>query len=197
MLKICNNHNLAIGNCQISGDRLGNYICFNYEGASVVDYLIVEETIYEKILNFRVLPPTFDSKHSPIVATLKCHTKLQTEKGKLLNPPKTYHWDSLNSLLFKILINSQESQITIKTLCNDLEIIKNNSNFQYVIQGFTKFMNECADKTLKHKKRPMKNKRHSKPWYNETCKTLRRQFEQFAKHVQKFPKNPHTLSRPV
>ena len=169
MLKICNNHNLRIGNGQTSGDRLGNYTCFNHEGASVVDYLIVEETICEKILNFRVLPPTFDSKHSPIVATLKCHTKLQTEKGKLLNPPKTYHWDSLNSLLFKILINSQESQITIKTLCNDLEIIKNNSNFQYVIQSFTKFMNECADKTLKHKKRTMKNKRHSKPWYNKTC----------------------------
>ena len=169
VVKICNNHKLRNGNGQTSGDRLGNYTCFNYEGATVVDYLIVEETIYEKILNFRVLPPTFDSKHSPIVATLKCHTKLQTEKGKLLNPPKTYHWDSLNSPHFKILINSQESQITIKTLCNDLEIIKNNSNFQYVIQGFTKYMNECADKTLKHKKRPMKNKRHSKPWYNETC----------------------------
>ena len=144
---------------------------------------------------FRVLPSTFDSKHSPIVATLKCHTKLQTEKGKLLNPPKTYHWDSLNYPLFKILINSQESQITIKTLCNDFEIIKNNSNFQYVIQSFTKFMNECANKTLKDKKRPMKNKRHAKPWYNERCKTLTRQFEQLAKHVQKFSKNPHTLGQ--
>ena len=54
-------------------------------------------------------------------------------------------------------------------------------------------MNECTDKTLKHKKRLVKNKRHSKLWYNETCETLRRQFEQLAKHVQKFPKNPHTL----
>ena len=53
-------------------------------------------------------------------------------------------------------------------------------------------MNECVDKILKHKKKPMKNKRHSKPWYNETCETLRRQFEQLAKHVQKFPKNPYT-----
>ena len=97
VVKICNNHNLRNGNGQTSGDRLGNYTCFNYEGATVVDYLIVEETIYEKILNFRVLLPTSDSKHSLIVATLKCHTKLQTEKGKLLNPPKTYHWDSLNS----------------------------------------------------------------------------------------------------
>ena len=41
----------------------------------------------------------------------------------------------------------------------------------------------------------MKNKRHSKPWYNETCETLRRQFEQRAKHVQKFPKNPDTLGQ--
>ena len=121
MLKICNNHNLRIGDGQTSRD---------YEGASVLDYLIMEETIYEKILNFRVLPPRFDSKHSPFVATLKCHTKLETENRKFLNPPKTYHWDSLNSILFKMLINSQKSQITIKTLCNDLEIIKNNSNFQ-------------------------------------------------------------------
>ena len=88
LLKICNNHNVIIGNGQTSGDRLGNYTCFNYEGASAVYHLIVEETIYEKILNFRVLPPPFHSKHSPIIAALKFHTKLQTEKEKMLNPPK-------------------------------------------------------------------------------------------------------------
>ena len=86
---------------------------------------------------------------------------------------------------------SQESQITIQTLCNDLEITKNNSNFQYVIHSFTKFVNKCTDKTLKHKKRKVKNKRHSKPLYNETYKILKRQFEQLAKHVQKFSKNSH------
>ena len=36
---------------------------------------------------------------------------------------------------------------------------------------------------------------HSKPWYNETQKKLKRQFEQLAKHVQKFPKTPHTLDQ--
>ena len=65
-----------------------------------------------------------------------------------------------------------------------------------MIQDFTKFMNECTDKTLKIEKRPMKkNKRHSKPWYNEMHKTLWRQFKQLAKNVQKFPKNPHTLGQ--
>ena len=42
-------------------------------------------------------------------------------------------------------------------------------------------MNECADETLKHKKRPIKNKQHSKSWYNGTCETLKRQFELFYK----------------
>ena len=56
-----------------------------------------------------------------------------------------------------------------------------------MIRHFTKFMNEYVDKTLKYKKRPMKNKIQSKTWYKETCETLRRQFEQLAKHVQKFP----------
>ena len=97
--------------------------------------------------------------------------------------------------LFKTLINGQESQITIKILCNDLESKKNNSNFQYMIQSFTKFMNECADKTLKHKKRPIKKKRHSKSWYNETYETLKRQFEQHARHIQKCPKNSNTLGQ--
>ena len=64
-----------------------------------------------------------------------------------------------------------------------------------MIRHFTKFMNEYVDKTLKYKKRPMKNKIQSKTWYKETCETLRRQFEQLAKHVQKFPKNPHTLGQ--
>ena len=53
-----------------------------------------------------------------------------------------------------------------------------------MIRRFTRFFNKCADKTLKHKKRPIKNnKRHSKPWYNKTCETLKRQFKQLAKHV--------------
>ena len=43
-------------------------------------------------------------------------------------------------------------------------------------------MTEWADKTLKHKKRPIKNKRNSKLWYNETCKAMKKQFKQLVKN---------------
>ena len=53
---------------------LGNSTCFNNLGASVVDYLLAETNISEKILEFKVLHPTFDSKNAPIMTTLKFST---------------------------------------------------------------------------------------------------------------------------
>ena len=55
LLKICNNHNLRNGSGQTSGNRFGYYTCFNYERASVVDYLTVEKSLsMRKFLTSRV-----------------------------------------------------------------------------------------------------------------------------------------------
>ena len=62
LLKLCNNHNLKIANGQTPADRVGNYTCFNREGASVVDYILVENSIHQKFENLKILPPEFDSK---------------------------------------------------------------------------------------------------------------------------------------
>ena len=52
LLKLCNNHNLTIANGQTPGDRVGNDTCFNRGGASVVDYLLVENSIHQKVENY-------------------------------------------------------------------------------------------------------------------------------------------------
>ena len=90
-MNICHNHNLNIANGQIPGDRLGNFTCFNNLGASVVDYLLVDSNIWEKILEFKLLDPTFDSKHASLMTTLKFATS-KLGKEKLFNPPKSYKW---------------------------------------------------------------------------------------------------------
>ena len=46
------------------GDRVENYTCFNNGGASVADYLLTEIPLQKNILDFKVLPPEFDSKHT-------------------------------------------------------------------------------------------------------------------------------------
>ena len=90
-MNICHNHNLNIANGQIPGDRLGNFTCFNNLGASVVDYLLADSNIWEKILEFKLLDPTFDSKHASIMTTLKFSTS-KLGKEKLFNPPKSHKW---------------------------------------------------------------------------------------------------------
>ena len=112
----------------------------------------MEETIYEKILNFRVLPQHLTQSTYQLFLLSNVILNSKLKKGKLLNLPKTYKWDRKNYPLFKILINRKESQTIINILCNDLEINKNNGNFQYVIRIFNNFRNECAFKTLNHKK---------------------------------------------
>ena len=103
LLKLCNNHNLKIAYGQTPGDRVGNYTCFNRGGASVIDYLLTENSIHQKVENLKILPPEFDSKHAPITATFSIKT-INNSIGKLLNPPKAYKWDSQGSTIFSSLI---------------------------------------------------------------------------------------------
>ena len=56
-----------------------------------MDYHLADSIIWEKILEFKVLYPTFDSKHAPIIATLKLFPS-KLGKEKLFNPAKSYKW---------------------------------------------------------------------------------------------------------
>ena len=89
LLNICHNYNLNIANEQIPKDRLRNFTCFNNLCASVVDYLLADSNIWEKILEFKVLDPIFDSKHAPITATLKFSTSKLGRKNSSAFPRVT------------------------------------------------------------------------------------------------------------
>ena len=82
ILNICHNHYLNIAYEEILGDRLGNFTYFNNLGGSVEDYLLADSNIWEKILEFKVLDPTFDSKHAPIMAALKFFVSKLERRGK-------------------------------------------------------------------------------------------------------------------
>ena len=73
------------------------------------------------------------------------------------------------------------------------------STLLHAMMGFEFLLNLWMNAQIKHsniKRDQWRIKGTQNPGiYNERCKTLRRQFEQLAKHVQKFPKNPHTLGQ--
>ena len=74
-----------------------------------MDYLLAKSNIWDKTLEFKVLNPTFDSKHAPIMATLKFSTS-KLRKEKLFNPPKSYKWSDQGCTIFKSILNVPETK---------------------------------------------------------------------------------------
>ena len=68
MHDFCIGNQIRILNGRCFGDMFGRYTCYTPNGASVVDYTMVSESILHKVLNFYV---------SDFLATMSdCHSKL-------------------------------------------------------------------------------------------------------------------------
>ena len=71
---MCTANKLCFSNGRTRGDRLGNFTCFTYDGASVVDYAVVGHDVFENIIYFTVHPLTLLSNHCYILFALKTTT---------------------------------------------------------------------------------------------------------------------------
>ena len=173
LIKLCNNHNFRIANGQIPGDRIGNFTCFNNDDTSVVDYVLAKSPIYKNMTQFKVLPPVFDSKHTPITTTLKA-SGVTIQKKKLSNPPKVYKCDDQGTTLFRSHIIIETAKYHINTLCNQLKDNNLTSNIQKTAKLFVNFLNDGAAKTLKKNQKQKAKKRLTKPWYNNFCESQKK-----------------------
>ena len=109
----------------------------------------------KNFINFKVLPPNFDSKHAPITATFKS-SFVKFGKGKVLNHPKTYKWDNEGADLFHSLLNQKDTQEKLGKLRFDLESYSNTNAIQKTVKQFTYIISECGDKDLRIKKREIR-----------------------------------------
>ena len=76
--KLCKLFNLCIANGRTLGDRLGNFTCYNHKGASVVDYVISDQSFFRNIKQLKVMNPEYGSIHTPISFTFpECGTEIK------------------------------------------------------------------------------------------------------------------------
>ena len=116
----------------------------------------------KNIINFKVLPPIFDSKHAPITATFKS-SFVKFGKGKVLNHPKIYNWDNRGAGLFHSLLNQKDTQEKLGQLQFDLGLSSNTNAIQNTVKKFTEIKSECGDKAVGIRKRGKVNKKPKKP----------------------------------
>ena len=83
-----------------------------------MDYLVLSRPLMKNIINFKVLPPNFDSKHAPITAAFKSSfVKFGKEK---CSTTQNHKWDNQGAVLFHSLLNQKDTQEKLGKLRFDL-----------------------------------------------------------------------------
>ena len=111
-------------------------------------------------------------------------------KEKLFNPPKSNKWSDQGWAIFKSILNLSEKKTQITILQDILSRDNSGKEIENITKHFAKVLTECADKSLKIKRRGKGKKKVKNPWHNDTCLKKSRQFNQLAKCFKRNSKDP-------
>ena len=106
LLNMCKQTGLTILNGRKMGDIFGDLTCFQINGNSTVDYGIVSDTIYDRVLNFKVSQPTHLSDHANIRLEIHIPHKFPGDaKPKMTPIPNGFKWHDHHKQAFHRLMN--------------------------------------------------------------------------------------------
>ena len=70
MFNLMTKHDLLLTNGKICGDMKGRYTCFQWNGASAIDYLIIQSDLFTRINYFKFGKFNWASGHAHITAAI-------------------------------------------------------------------------------------------------------------------------------
>ena len=110
LIQFCKINNLFILNGRTISDPLGSYTCIANGGKSVVDYCIVGRSLYDYVVDLKVMPRP-ESDHFALFLTLKCDF-VYTEPTKNIEPIncnsiKMLKWNEKYKNVFNDILNEQ------------------------------------------------------------------------------------------
>ena len=154
LIETCVSHNLRIANGRINGDSLGQMTCYsyNYKGASVVDYFILDDCLIPNVVYFKISAPQFHSCHSMLHLTLKVDP-ITIEEHLLNDLPICYKWNNVSRDLYKIALANTFSSHEMTILYNKLDMGDIDSAVDQVSDIFISVANRCLTKIRRKKKK--------------------------------------------
>ena len=154
------------------------------KGSSVVDYLIVPYKNFGSIKHFKIGQYTpLLSDHCPIMATISLDNKLTCEKSievEMSDLPKRVQWDEnhLNTFREKLASEQYKEQVT-KLL--DQEVV----TVEEVKAMLLEVDQQPTSEPLKKNKK--KKERHDQPWFDNECRSLKREITECGKTLRSAP----------
>ena len=192
LLQVCQAFNLKFANGAVPGDRQGNFTCHANRGASVVDYVICDHSLFNIVSRMTVHPPYFNSMHSPISTNLDTKYQINTLDNTVLPPPPKIRWDISRADVLRELLNQGGNIMELDTLHEKINESTNNEDLEECVNKFTNILYSNASKCFKvgNKRNSRPRKPKSRPWFNKDCISLKRRLNNLAKLLLKSPKDP-------
>ena len=182
-------------NGRVNGDTLGRPTFHGRNGASVIDYIICDQSTFLNITGFVVKQPSYLSDQSAIVAWLNLSTNLPTSKTQTLNStsrllrlPRLFCWENDSYLKFRNTLRTEPIQILIREyLDRNSEDV--NVSLDDAVNIFTATSKNCLKIKIKRSRKRTK-KTSNKKWFDHECRTKRHELRKLSNQKHRDPLNP-------
>jgi len=175
-------------NGSLTGDLDGKYTCYQTNGASTVDYALASEDFIKTILRFQVQALTTYSDHCPIslkITPSRSHmVKDNAPRQPLCNVAPTQK--NFKNFLWKA--DSKDKSLSALSNPNVQRLFdsfnsEHHASVDDEISQFNKIINSVAKSCLATSRKTSKTTIEKKPWYDLTCRQLKKQLQQLVKKI--------------
>jgi ribosomal protein L22 len=193
LLHLCKMSGLRIVNGRTAGDCLGAYTCYRPTGKSVVDYMIVDESLLNKIHYFRVQNATTMSDHCLIEAKLCFYLRdnqdPSTDPNSLRPLWSKFIWTETSADSFNnALLDEDIQKLHVSFMTSPFESTVNGAN--YAVDSIVNIIQLAGSRSLRlrtfNKTKP-RRKKTTKAWFNNRCHELKRELNAIARKIKLRP----------
>ena len=186
LIDFCKTNDYVIANGRTLGDIYGSYTSHQWNGSSVVDYVLTPTIDYETVRNFSV--GTFIpwlSDHCPIYSELNLSSPiLKTELShtiKLHKKEPAFIWNNESKEDFETILKNTTTKNKLENLLNNekpdpIEIVKTIKDTLMSTANICNF-----------RKNKVTNKNITPPWFDKQCEKMKNNIRECGNKLKKDP----------
>lgn len=188
LLKMCTSLQMRVLNGRTLGDLNGGFTCWQWNGRSVVDYIIVQSDKQKSVKWFKVLAPSHISDHSMICCSYQMDGRKNITKDRTNTAvfPDRYVWQKDSETKFREGLLKNNNKIN-RIQRNTYQT--RDSSIDRMCKDITHVYIDTAQISLKKKKK-IKKKYKQHKWYDKSCSDLKNMVISAGKLLAKYNRDP-------
>ena len=180
LIEFCKETGFVILNIRVGKDtNVGEFTCINYNGSSVVDYMLCSASDFYLVNDFVVHPSSVYSDHSLIQCTINIQKPANIPKREAVRVKK-YKWDPNSKDEFIERLQDESTLEKMANLFSDAGDSPSEQSVNDLIESFTNLIQEHADPLFSYTTvitdSPRSGKTCNVNWMSDECLNLKKDF---------------------